>query len=81
MKPILAAIAISLVGCARSPLVAPNPTAVHSSISRVDTGVSKAEEQRRIIAARNAEARYNAMRADNKDKFLDAYRKWKEKQR
>ena len=78
MKPIFIALSIAVAGCAQKPMDAPNPAAMQSSISRVDTGVSKAEEQRRSIATRNAEARYNAARADNKDKFLDAYRKWKE---
>lgn len=64
-------------GCTKSTMVAPSGGAVTSSIGRVQTGVSTAQTQQQTVSAQAQAALDAQNRIDAKDKFLDAYRKWK----
>lgn len=65
------------LGCAHRQLTAPTPGAVQGGISRVQSGAATAEQQRQEALRLNREARIKQARIDNKDIFIDAYRKWK----
>lgn len=79
MPKLLLVIAVSclLLGCAHKQLSTPSPGAVQGGISRVQAGATTAEQQRLEIERLNREARIKQARIDNKDIFLDSYRKWK----
>lgn len=77
MKLILLALAAGMLGCAAQKQSVPNPGAVQGGLSRVQSSTTTAEEQRKQIEALNREARIKQARIDNKDIFIDAYKKWK----
>lgn len=77
VKPILLLAAGLILGCAHKPLVAPSPGAVQGGISRVQSSATTAETQRQEIKRLNREALTKQQRIDNKDIFIDAYKKWK----
>jgi hypothetical protein len=66
-----------LLGCARHNLTAPSSVAVTGGMSRVQSSTTTAEAQRQEMARLNREARIKQARIDNKDIFIDAYKKWK----
>ncbi len=65
------------VSCGTTKLSVPQSGTVTSSISRVHSGVTTAQSQQSEIARQNVSARTTAQRIDNKDVFIEAYRKWK----
>ena len=71
---------ILFTSCAHKQLTVPQPGAVQGGISRVKTSAVTAETQRKEIERLNAEARAKQQRIDNKDIFLEGYRRWKQKQ-
>jgi hypothetical protein len=68
---------VLLVGCAHQQLTAPSGGAVTGAISRTQSGVATAQAQQSQITSQAVAALDAESRIDAKDKFLDAYRKWK----
>lgn len=66
-----------LVSCRSTKLVAPSPGAVQGGISNVKSSATTAEQQRQQIEQLNREARAKQARIDNKDIFIEGYKKWK----
>lgn len=79
MKNLLALITLCsvLIGCAHRTLTVPSPGAVQGGISNVKASATTAEQQRQQIEQLNREARAKQARIDNKDIFIEGYKKWK----